>query len=183
MSNLARIWDRGSETFLKLWEETVWTDLQPGPNNVILINPCKYKSHVTLTYCPAYIQSYLGFGAGVEKRESSGLLPSWRWIIKKSKLLSWLFRFIVQLLRRCEVFLPDVHVAIYPPSLSPKQHTSNRHASCCHWEQAYKANHVLSRNTVQRHTAFVVIPLFYHFPPPNNIQQNELIVIGVWGRV
>lgn len=117
------------------------------------------------------------------ERVSSGLLPSWRWIIKKSKLLSWLFRFIVQLLRRCEVFLSGIHVAIYPPSLSPKQHTSNRHASCCHWEQAYKANHVLSRNKVQLHTAFVVIPLFYHFPQPNNIQQNELIVIGVWGRV
>jgi hypothetical protein len=50
------------------------------------------------------------------------------------------------------------------------------------FEQAYKANHLLSRNKVQLHRAFAVIPLFYHFPPPNNIQQNELRVIGVWGR-
>lgn len=29
-----------------------------------------YKSHIKLTYCSAYIQSYVGFGAGAEKRES-----------------------------------------------------------------------------------------------------------------
>lgn len=46
-----------------------------------------------------------------------------------------------------------------PPSLSPKQHTSSRHASCCHSEQAWKANHFLPRNKVQLHRAFAVIPL------------------------
>lgn len=32
-------------------------------------NPCKSKSHIQLTHQPAYVQSYLGFGVGVEKSE------------------------------------------------------------------------------------------------------------------
>lgn len=31
--------------------------------------------------------------------------------------------------------------------------------------------------------AFAVIPLFYGFLPPDNIQQNELRATGMWGRV
>ena len=40
----------------------------------------------------------------------------------------------------------------------------------------------VSRNKVPLHIAFAVTPLFYHFPPPNNIQQNELIVIWCLGK-
>lgn len=33
-------------------------------------DPCKFKSCTQLTHRPAYVQSYLGFGVGVEKSQS-----------------------------------------------------------------------------------------------------------------
>lgn len=33
-------------------------------------NPCKFKSRMKLTHLSAYVQSYLGFGVGEEKKQS-----------------------------------------------------------------------------------------------------------------
>lgn len=165
--------------------ETVWTDhkLEPIMLAIKTKNPCKCKSYLwcSPTFLPMF-KSILVWGWCGEKTGSSGLCDHGDEQSRKCKLLSWLFRVLVQLLRRWEVFTSDVQVAFYPTLLDPKRHTRNRHASCCHSEQAWNANHLLSRNKVQLHRAFVVIPLFYRFPPPDNIQQNELRVIGVWGR-
>lgn len=52
-------------------KQTVWTDSQPRPNNVIIMSsPCKFKSRMKLTHLSAYVQSYLGLGGGEEKKQS-----------------------------------------------------------------------------------------------------------------
>lgn len=50
-----------------------------------------------------------------------------------------------------------------PLSLVQSDITSDRHASCCHSEQAYKANHQLSRNNVQLPVRLLTSPVL-QFP-------------------